>query len=34
MAVPPLLAEAVLSALLAPAGVRDAWDLVFAEVAG
>ena len=33
-AVPPLLAEAVLAALLAPPGVRDAWDQVFAEVAG
>ncbi|QEA30410.1 DNA cytosine methyltransferase [Microbacterium sp. CBA3102] len=33
-AVPPLLAQAVLSALLAPAGERDAWDHVFAEVAG
>lgn len=33
-AVPPLLAQAVLSALLAPAGERDAWDQVFAEVAG
>lgn len=33
-AVPPLLAEAILAALLAPAGVRDAWDTVFAEVAG
>ncbi|WP_212742652.1 MULTISPECIES: DNA cytosine methyltransferase [unclassified Microbacterium] len=33
-AVPPLLAQAVLSALLAPAGERDAWDQVFAEVSG
>lgn len=33
-AVPPLLAEAVLASLLAPAGIRDAWDHVFAEVAG
>lgn len=33
-AVPPLMAEAILAALLAPAGVRDAWDNVFAEVAG
>ncbi|NLA65117.1 MAG: DNA cytosine methyltransferase, partial [Leucobacter sp.] len=33
-AVPPMLAEAILSALLAPPAVRDAWDNVFAEVAG
>ena len=33
-AVPPLLAEAILSALLAPPAIRDAWDNVFAEVAG
>lgn len=33
-AVPPLMGAAILSSLLAPAGVRDAWDLVFAEVAG
>lgn len=33
-AVPPLMAQAVLSALLEPAGERDAWDHVFAEVAG
>lgn len=33
-AVPPLMAEAILSALLAPPAERDAWDNVFAEVAG
>lgn len=33
-AVPPMLAEAILSALLAPPAERDAWDNVFAEVAG
>lgn len=33
-AVPPLMGAAILSALLAEPGVRDAWDLVFAEVAG
>ena len=33
-AVPPLLAEAILAALLAPPAERDAWDLAFAEVAG
>lgn len=33
-AVPPLMAEAILGALLAPPAVRDAWDNVFAEVAG
>lgn len=33
-AVPPPLAQAVLAALLAPPSVRDAWDRVFAEVAG
>lgn len=33
-AVPPLMAEAILAALLAPPAVRDAWDLAFAEVAG
>lgn len=33
-AVPPLLAEAILSALIAPPAERDAWDLAFAEVAG
>ena len=33
-AVPPLLAEAILAALLAPPAERDAWDSVFAEVAG
>ena len=33
-AVPPLMAEAILGALTAPPAKRDAWDLVFAEVAG
>ena len=33
-AVPPLMAEAILSALLAPPAERDAWDLAFAEIAG
>lgn len=33
-AVPPLLAEAILRSLLAPPVERDAWDRVFAEVAG
>lgn len=33
-AVPPLLAEAVLGALLAPPRQRNAWESVFAEVAG
>lgn len=33
-AVPPLMAEAVLGALLEPAGVRDEWDLAFAEITG
>lgn len=33
-AVPPLLAEAILAALLAPPAELDAWDLAFAEVAG
>ncbi|WOF23809.1 DNA cytosine methyltransferase [Microbacterium betulae] len=33
-AVPPLMGAAILGALLAEPGVRDAWDLVFAEVAG
>ncbi|WP_100811793.1 DNA cytosine methyltransferase [Microbacterium sp. BR1] len=33
-AVPPLMAQAILGALLAAPGERDAWDLVFAEVAG
>lgn len=33
-AVPPLLAEAVLGALLEPPQERDAWDNVFAHVAG
>jgi DNA (cytosine-5)-methyltransferase 1 len=33
-AVPPLMAEAILSSLIAPPAVRDAWDNVFAEVAG
>ncbi len=33
-AVPPTLAEAVLSSLLAPPAERDSWDSVFSEVAG
>lgn len=33
-AVPPLLAEAVLGALIAPPRQRNAWESVFAEVAG
>lgn len=33
-AVPPLMAEAILAALIAPPAERDAWDLAFAEVAG
>ncbi|QYM76912.1 DNA cytosine methyltransferase [Leucobacter luti] len=33
-AVPPLMAAAILGALLAPPAERDAWDNVFAEVAG
>ena len=33
-AVPPLMAEAILSALIAPPAERDAWDLAFAEIAG
>lgn len=33
-AVPPLMGAAILSALLAEPGRRDAWDMVFAEVAG
>ncbi len=33
-AVPPLLATAILSALMAPAEQRDEWESVFAEVAG
>ncbi|WP_336991060.1 DNA cytosine methyltransferase [Leucobacter sp. VD1] len=33
-AVPPLLAEAILAALIAPPAERDAWDLAFAEVYG
>ncbi|KUF05542.1 hypothetical protein AUL38_04090 [Leucobacter sp. G161] len=33
-AVPPLLAEAVLGALLAPPAERNEWDLAFAEIAG
>lgn len=33
-AVPPLMAEAILAALIAPPAERDAWDNVFAEVAG
>lgn len=33
-AVPPLMAEAILRSLLAPAEKRDAWSEIFAEVAG
>ncbi|MEJ6490771.1 DNA cytosine methyltransferase [Leucobacter sp. USCH14] len=33
-AVPPLMAAAILGTLLAPPAERDAWDNVFAEVAG
>lgn len=33
-AVPPLMAEAILRSLLAPAEERDAWSEIFAEVAG
>ncbi|MBK0419978.1 DNA cytosine methyltransferase [Leucobacter sp. CSA1] len=33
-AVPPLLAESILGALLEPPAERDSWDHVFAEVAG
>lgn len=33
-AVPPLMAAAILGALLAPPAERDEWDSVFAEVAG
>lgn len=33
-AVPPVMGAAILSALLAAPGTRDAWDMVFAEVAG
>lgn len=33
-AVPPLMGVAILRALVAAPGVRDAWDMVFAEVAG
>ncbi len=33
-AVPPLLAEAVLGALLVPPAERNEWDLAFAEIAG
>lgn len=33
-AVPPLMAGAILAALIAPPAERDAWDLAFAEVAG
>ena len=33
-AVPPLMAEAILAALIAPPAERNAWDLVFAGVAG
>lgn len=33
-AVPPLMARAILAALVAPAEQRSPWDEIFAEVAG